>query len=205
MRAVRSARRVLGGLMPRPTTRPRLQSLDGAALGRAASEAALAHVMRLAVRLLPGIRVGVVTELGTPEERLGETDLAWSVRDLVAYAQTGNLGAWDGTDDATDTLAEVAVTVGLPADPAALVLAADLDDPVHLGLAAAAVRIRLAADQRLSARELGILAGIDATAVRALVTLRGERHGYYATPAAARRWLAAREVPGVSGVRPVLS
>jgi hypothetical protein len=78
---------------------------------------------------------------------------------------------------------------------------ADLDDPLALVLVAAWARVQLADGEALTVRQLGALAGLDASVIRKMnkdgeITLTGIRP-CVADAAEARRWLGARGVKGL--------
>lgn len=155
------------------------------------------HLHRLA--LDAGAEVHAEATLGT---------LRAEARALTLYAQRG-LPVWDWTDSgmAADGLLSVLSALYSRAADAdiehtAIDVVDDLDpsDEIALVLVAAAARIRIDRGEPVTARELGALAGIGAYAVRHHLR-SGELRATDERPARvpaedARRWLAARGVPG---------
>lgn len=182
----------------------RLASLDPATVGRAATEAVLARLARLALPLAPGV---------SPRwEHTGDTDLGLTVAALAAWAQTGALGDWTDHEDAADALlgateALCRAPLGDAWDAAVAEAAADDgptdDDPVALVLGAALSRLRICRGEAVTGAELARLASVAPSWVRAL-TQRGEiaatsgggRQPTRVEAAEARRWLASRGLPG---------
>lgn len=188
--------------MPRPTTRPRLSTIDPSALAADVDERLARYLSRLAVPLSPGfdLRVG----------HRGQSDMALTVSALVTYAQRG-LPAWDWCThgEAMDAVQSVVSCMyGAPADTGGVgPLAedglddADLDDPLALVLVAAWARAQLASGESLTVRQLGALAGLDPSVIRKMnkdyeIFLTGLRP-CVADAAEARRWLGARGVKGL--------
>lgn len=167
----------------RPTSRLRLRDLDPEALAREVTDAVLAHVLRLVDLTEPGR--GSVPRL--------DRDLSRSVRCLAAYAR-------DGTPLDAPVGEYLVSMIPLYTSPMGESEIADLssevdpETPLGLVLVAAIARDRIATgvEMVIHARELAVLAGLDVEHVRRLC-----RSGEIEQDAAgARRWLAARGVPG---------
>lgn len=155
------------------------------------------HLHRLALDV--GAEVRAEATLGT---------LRAEARALTVYAQRG-LPVWDWTDSGMASAGLLSVLAALYSRAAdggiehtAIDVVDDLDpsDDVGLVLVAAAARIRLDRDVPVTARELGALVGLTAVRVRQLIAA-GELRATDERPARvkardARRWLAARGVPG---------
>lgn len=183
----------------------RLADLTPADVGRAATDAVLQRLARLALPLSPGIALHV-----GPAQ--GDTDLGLTVASLCAWAQRGELGDWTDHEDAADALltaTEVLYRAPLGDAWDAAVAAACVEDgpadtdPVALVLAAAWSRLKVMRGHAITATELARLASVAPSWVRALVT-RGEvaaTRGTSQQPtrveaAEARRWLASRGLTG---------
>lgn len=188
--------------MPRSTTRPRLATIDPATLAADVDERLVRYLGRLAVPLSPGLTLHVGHH--------GQSDMALTVSALVTYAQRGlPVWDWDTHGEARDGVQSVVSTLyACPADTSIVgPLAetdlddADLDDPLALVLVAAWARVQLADGEALTVRQLGALAGLDASVIRKMnkdgeITLTGIRP-CVADAAEARRWLGARGVKGL--------
>lgn len=202
----------------------RLADLTPADVGRAATDAVLARLSRLALPLSPGIALHV-----GPAQ--GDTDLGLTVASLCAWAQRGELGDWTDHEDAADALltaTEVLYRAPLGDAWDAAVAAACAEDgpadtdPVALVLAAAWSRLKVMREPSARARattdkeraevqrdhavtvaELARLASLSVQRVRQLAPTSGlkvtvVRAGVPARveAAEARRWLAARGLTG---------
>ena len=162
-----------------PPATNRLASLDPGAVGRATARRAYDRLAMLSVQLQPAMP----PLPSLPDERLGETQIALTVADLVRYAQTGDGDA----EDVREQVQDIAVAVG------PMRLAADPNDDLELAVMAAQARAILAEGSPADAGLLGALAGVASHHVRLL----GRRGEIDITSAAdQRRWLAARGVPG---------
>jgi hypothetical protein len=187
-----------------------LSTLDPITVGEAAARALVDHLARAAFRLSPGVTLDLHP---TTPEALRATDLALTVSALTTYAQRGGaVWDWTGDEDAADALTEVCAVLGTPAvgdrgtvPDLLLGHAEGAEDPVRLVLTAAWARVCLARGDAVTAPQLGALAGLSASRVRALRGA-GEIPGWEAgvgrgadgCPAeVARRWLGARGVAGV--------
>lgn len=202
----------------------RLSDLDPREVGRAAVSRVLDRLSAWAIRLSPAITVDVHVLRHGAEGGLRRdgaildadsdgTDLAATVGALTEYAQKG-APVWDWTDDemAADAMLDAVSTLATDAlgteGGLAEVLLGHQDratDPVRLVLTAAWARVSLSRNEDVTAAQLGALAGLHPSRVRAL---RGageipgwesEGNGRGATgcpPKAARRWLASRGVAG---------
>lgn len=186
----------------------RLADVDPRAVAAAAVRTVLDHLHRQAMRLDP-------TWILAVPEHAGALGLRPTVEALALYAQRG-LPVWDWTDHgmAADGLLDVvAALYATAADDlrgveTPLDVADDLDpgdDALALVVVAAGARVRLDRHEPLSARELAVLGGITAHGVRDLMR-RGELPATAERPARvhpmdARRWLAARGVPGIAEQR----
>lgn len=210
------------------TMTARLADLDPRTVGRDAARRALDHLASLSKRLSPGIsteiyaprhREGALPAHGAvTDEALDGTDLAHTAAALTVYAQRGcseERPAWDWTDDAmaadgAHDLVSALATEALGTDAALseVLLGGDesADDPIRLVLTAAWARVLLSRGESVTAAQLGALAGLHPSRVRALRGAGeipgwvGEGSGRGATPCppdAARRWLASRGVAGV--------
>lgn len=188
-----------------------LSTLDPLAVGEAAARALVEHLTRAAFRLSPGITLDLRP---TDPAALRATDLALTVAALTTYAQRGGaVWDWTGDEDAADALGEVCAVLATPAVgdrgtiPDLLLGHADgaAEDPVRLVLTAAWARVCLSRGDAVTAPQLGALAGLSASRVRALRGAgeilgweAGTGRGAEGCPATvARRWLAARGVVGV--------
>jgi hypothetical protein len=182
----------------------RLDTLTPADVGRAATDAVLQRLSRLALPLSPGVMLHWNTQ--------GDTGLGLTVADLCAWAQAGTLGDWADHEDAADALltaSEVLYRAPLGDAWDASIAAACAEDgpadtdPVACVLAAAWSRLRVMRGEAVSGTELARLASVAPSWVRALVQ-RGEvaaTRGTSQQPtrveaAEARRWLASRGLTG---------
>lgn len=196
-----------------PMTTMTLSTLDPLTVGEAAARALVEHLTRAAFRLSPGVTFDLRP---TDPAALRSTDLALTAAALTTYAQRGlAAGAvwdWTGDEDAADALNEVCSVLATPAVgdrgtiPDLLLGHADgADDPVRLVLTAAWARVCLSRGDAVTAPQLGALAGLSASRVRALRGAGeipgwepGTGRGAEGCPATvARRWLGARGVAGV--------
>ena len=206
----------------------RLADLDPRTVGRDAAQRLLLHLSSLSMRLSPGI----TTEIYAPRHRdnalpahgapvdadLDATDVACTAAALTVYAQRGcseSSPAWDWTDDemaadgAHDLVSVLATdALGTDGSLAEVLLGSEESptDPIRLVLTAAWARVQLSRGEAVTAAQLGALAGLHPSRVRALRSAReipgwvGEGSGRGATPCppdAARQWLASRGVAGV--------
>lgn len=202
----------------------RLADLDPHTVGRAATDAVLARLSRLALPLSPGVMLhvgpvqddtdlplspGVTPHLGPVQ---GDTDLGLTVASLTAWAQSGALGDWSGHEDAADALLGATETLyraplGDAWDASIAAACADDgptdEDPVACALAAAWSRLRVCRGHAITGTELARLASVAPQRVRQLVA-SGEIAATRVRPgvdtrveaAEARRWLAARGLRG---------
>lgn len=184
-----------------------LSTLEPLAVGEAAARALVDHITRAAFRLSPGVTLDLRP---TTPEALRATDLALTVSALTTYAQRGGaVWDWEGDEDAADALTEVCAVLATPAigdrgTVPDLLLGHDegADDPVRLVLTAAWARVCLSRGDAVTAPQLGALAGLSASRVRALRGAgeipgweAGRGRGADGCPAeAARMWLGARGV-----------
>lgn len=211
------------------TTKPlRLADLDPRAVGRDAAQRAVTLMQRLAFRLAPGVTVDLYAPRyredqlpahgAVTEKDLDATQIALTLAGLTIYAQRGcseSQPALDWTDDemAADAVNEAASdlasdVIGTEAALTEVLLGSDDPprDPVRLVMTAAWARVTLARGEPLNSAQLGVLAGLHTSRVRAL-RAAGEIPGWVsdgngrgATPCpatAARTWLASRGVAGV--------
>lgn len=169
--------------MAPPTTRPCLQRLDRAAVGRDYAHAVYAH---LAPRL-------AACGGEPPDATAFAATVATKMAALVRYAQTGEGDPTALTFEALrKTWFEGILPARLPAPPPSAVATVFL---------AAEARLRLAGREAVSARALGALADLSEAQVRNLLyrKVRFNRRGIPAK--VARAFLAARAVPGFSPPR----
>lgn len=187
-----------------------LSTLDPISVGEAAACALVEHIARAAFRLSPGVALDLRP---TDPAALRSTDLALTVAALTTYAQRGGaVWDWTGDEDAADALTEVCAVLATPAvgdrgtvPDLLLGHAEGADDPVRLVLTAAWARVCLSRGDAVTAPQIGALAGLSASRVRALRGAgeipgweAGTGRGAEGCPAGvARRWLAARGVVGV--------
>lgn len=190
-------------MMAPPSSRPRLAALDPAVVATDVEVRIKDHVASLIMK----------TDLGAPFSITWSepTSLGWTVRLLVGYAQRG-LAATDWPDDACarDAMLDVVSALYSSAGDATFGAGAidrldalddgDMDDPISVVLVAAWGRHQIAAGERVGPAELGALASITPHMVRELarrgeIRASGERT-WSVTAREARRWLAARGVPG---------
>jgi len=200
--------------MARPSSALKLAALEPLAVARDVCRAIVDHMHALGFHLGPSVEVRLhapyapadVPEGADPtvEGLARGSNLGLTVQALVTYAQRG-LPVWDWEDDGA--VMEAFLTV-LPAlyscagrpwsDAGAIDDEADPEEPIGLVLLGAHARARIAADDPVTARDLGVLAGIDTRHVRHLAEageIKRRSDGKYSA-ATARRWLAARAVPG---------
>ncbi len=192
--------------MPRPTTRPRLASLDPSALAADVDERLTRYLSRLAVPLSPGLEVRLIR----PGGDMAQSDMALTAEALCHYAQRGlPVWDWETHGEAMDAVQNVVSTMyGCPADTSSVgplaedgLDEADLDDPLALVLVAAWARAQLASGESLTVCQLGALAGLDPSVIRKMnkdceIFLTGLRP-CVADAAEARRWLGSRGVKGL--------
>lgn len=180
----------------------KLAELDCRDVGARAARALVDHVGRAAFQLGPAYEVRV--DGGDP----AASDLALTMRALTEYAQRG-LPVWDWTDTgmvADGLLSAISALYGSPlgdltgtaADPSDVDV--DPSDPVNVALAAAGARLRVDTGAPVTARDVGVLAGISGQGVRRYVR-SGELAASDGRPQLiaaeeAARWLGARGVPG---------
>lgn len=183
---------------------PILADVDPEEVSAAAVQAVVDHLHQTAMRLDPSLVMSI-------PEGTGGLGLRPTARALALYAQRG-LPVWDWTDSgmAADGLLEVLAALysraaGDGLDVTAIDVVDDVDpsDALGLVLVGAAARIRLDQGAPVTARELGVLAGLGAAGVRVYMR-SGELPTTDERPArvpaeAATRWLAARGVPGKAG------
>lgn len=182
----------------------KLADLNPATVGRAATDAVLARLARLAMPLSPGVTLHV----GQPQ---GDTDLGLTVASLCAWAQSGALGDWADHKDAADALlgaTEVLYRAPLgdarsAASSAAAKIGRADSDPVALVLAAAWSRVRICRGESVTLRELARLASLAPSRVKQFSSAkrlpasgRGGPQPHRVEAAEARRWLASRGLAG---------
>lgn len=182
----------------------RLSDLDPATVGRAATDAVLQRLSRLALPLSPGVTLRWDTQ--------GDTDLGMTVASLCAWVQRGAMGDWTDHEDAADALlaateALYRAPLGDAWDGAVAAAAADDgpadSDPVALVLAAAWSRVRIMRAESVTLAELARLASVVPSRVKQLVGAgeitatagRGPVPSRVAAPEA-RRWLGSRGLEG---------
>lgn len=189
---------------------PRLSALDPVHVGRDAVQRLLEHVGRVAFKLSP-----IAVHLPRADaEALDGTDLAVTVATLTRYAQQGGaVGDWQDHEDAADAAQEVCTclvsdALGTGGGLLDVLLGGDeaSDDPLRLVITAAWGRISIARGDAVTGAQLGALAGLHPSRVRAL-RAAGEIPGWVSTgtgrgasqcpAAAAQQWLQARGVAGV--------
>lgn len=187
--------------MAPPTTKPRLQQIDGPALAEEVVRSLVDRIQSTALQLGPGIEVRIT---GLEEIRAGT--LYHEVLDLVAWVQRGA----GERDEVHDTCLSVATACWPPpfegADPTPAEVYSEADPETRMGLliVAAFARERIARGFGVTPRDVAALAGVDQAHVRLLIRqgeLEAEKGDDGITIAAetARRWLAGREVPGFEG------
>lgn len=189
--------------MSRPALTPRLGDLEPRDVVRAAFELLDKHWQNVAALLRDG--------KAPPVDGWDAMD-GYFGRDLYALTVYAQHGEWrrDLPDHAKDPLAALLVVgeclYAQPGRPGALTVAqleAGVDgaalDAVGLVLVGAYARTKLETrGSALTARELGVLAGVDPQHVRLLARRDAiSLEGGGCPRAEARRWLAARGVPGV--------
>ena len=147
-----------------------------------------------------------------------ETDLAYTLRDLVAYARTGRAGDWSGPDEARDALLSVSIVYDAPmgedSAPADWIDASDLEG-LRSELAevcrAAFARVHIAEGRDVPRAWLAALAGVSRNLIDKAVTqedlelaseprARASGSGKPArdiTAKSARAWLRGRNIEGV--------
>lgn len=207
------------------TTAMRLADLNPRDVGRDAARRLVDHLSAAAVRLSPAVTVEVYAprwrENALPahgavtDEVLDGTDLALSASALCEYAQRGGrVWDWEGHEDAADAAHELVSVLSpdlLGCEEASLsgVLlghAESADDALRLVLTAVWGRVQIARGEAVTAAQLGALAGLHPSRVRALRGAgeipgwTGEGSGRGATPCPAKvaqRWLASRGVAGM--------
>lgn len=210
---------------PKPV---RLVDLDPRTVGRDAAQRVAALVQRLAFRLAPGVTVEAYAPVyregqlpahgAITDAALDATQIAYTLAGLTIYAQRGcsaALPAWGWTDDEmaadalNDAVSDLATdALGTQGGLSEVLLGGDetASDPVRLVLTAAWARVLMSRGDAVSAAQLGALAGLHASRVRALRSAGeipgwvNEGSGRGSTPcpaAAARSWLASRGVAGV--------
>lgn len=185
--------------MPSESQLPRLSRIDGPSLAEEVVRAVVTRIQSTALQLGPGIEVRIS---GLEEVRAGT--LYHEILDLVAWAQRG-----EGQPDEVHDLCLSAATACWPAPiegpdltPAELYSEADPETRIGLLIVAAFARERIARGFGVTPRDLATLAGIDQSQVRRLIregelAVKQESERKQEIPAAAaRRWLAGREVPG---------
>jgi hypothetical protein len=190
-------------MMARPSTTPRLATLDPASVAEHVVQLVLQHIARLEFVLSPG-DIG----MRAPAPSDSFSTLRLTVTDLVTYAKVGELGDWTEPDGPRDAIQEICSALyGCAGQPGTFgvgaieesVSDAALEDAIGVALVGAWARAKLAErGAKLTARELGVLAGMDAQNVR-LLARKGEltlEDGALGR-AEARRWLSGRGVPGV--------
>lgn len=203
----------------------RLADLNPRDVGRDAARRLVNHLSAVAARLSPAVTVEVYApryrENALPahgavtDEVLDATDVALTASALCEFAQRGGrVWDWEGAEDASDAAHELIAVLSpdlLGCEEASLSAAllghADsADDALRLVLTAAWARVQLARGEAVTAAQLGALAGLHPSRVRALRGAGeipgwvGEGSGRGATPCppdAARQWLASRGVAGV--------
>jgi hypothetical protein len=206
----------------------RITDLDPRTVGRDGARRVAALLQRLAFRMAQGVTV----DLYAPRYREGQlpahgaitdtdldaTQIAFTLAGLTIYAQRGcseARPALDWTDDemAADALNDAASdlatdALGTEGGLSEVLLGGDelASDPVRLVLTAAWARVLMSRGDAVSASQLGALAGLHTSRVRALRSAGeipgwvNEGSGRGATPcpaSAARTWLASRGVAGV--------
>ena len=177
----------------------RLADLAPAAVGRAATDAVLQRLARLALPLAPGVMLHV-----PPAQ--GDTDLGLTVASLCAWAQSGALGDWTDHEDVADAL--LGATEALYRAPLWDAWSAAEDgpadsDPVACVLAAAWSRVKVMRGKPVTLRELARLASVAPSRVKQIVVTgdlsasgRGGPQPHRVEAAEARRWLASRGLTG---------
>lgn len=184
--------------MAPPTTKPQLPRIDPAALALETARTAIDHLARLQMGLL-----GIDHLSSSPEPP--RTEIYGTVLRLAHYAVTG--------EQLDAPVAEYLISL-IPLYSAALGegtadvdgLVADADPETELGLVIAAAQAREQLDQGVVHLSLGQLATLSGLSRRQLQQLASSGEivadeGSVA-PSEARRWLAARAVPGVAAKAP---
>lgn len=209
------------------TTAMRLADLNPRDVGRDAARRLVDHLSAAAVRLSPAVTVEVYAPrhredalpahgaVTVTDEVLDGTDLALSASALCEFAQRGGrVWDWQGAEDAADAAHELVSVLSpdlLGCEDASLsgVLlghAESADDALRLVLTAVWGRVQIARGESVTASQLGALAGLHPSRVRALRGAgeipgwTGEGSGRGATPCpaeVAQRWLASRGVAGM--------
>lgn len=189
-----------------------LATLDPATLGADAAARVMRRLARLAAPLSPGVT------LALPRPDAAASGLALTVADLTRYAQSGDTADWGSEAGAEDALLEVgealwsrpidaAGTDGWTVDDLRAALAADAepDDPVRLAVGCAVARWAVWGGVPVTTGELAALASVSVGRVQQLaadgeitatVEARGRARVSLVAAVEARRWLAARGVPG---------
>lgn len=200
---------------PRTSTVPLLADLDPAAVALAVCEAVVTHLHRGALALALARAPSVEMRLArhgdphgevTAEAMASGSDLGLTTQALTTYAQRG-LPVWDWTDSgmasdgALSVMAALYTCAGRPDVGGGIVDLEDeveADDPIGVVLLATMARIRIDQGTPVSLRELAVLSGLSLGRVEHLAaTDEIQRSGPgRVAPDEARRWLAARGVPG---------
>ena len=174
--------------MPRPASTPRLATIDPDALGREISDRMRDHVAR----------AGLSCGLGTHES--GPSDIAHTVADLTRYARDGARLDADVQEYLVRLIPLWSAPLGDAPTPLDVADDLDADEPLGVVMLAALGREAISLDQRVPARQLAALAGIDVQSLRRLAA-QGElkmRDGEVAAGEAGR-WLSGRGVTGFAG------
>lgn len=200
--------------MARPTDKPRLATLDPAAVAREAAELVLHYLHRLTPRIALGAVVTVLED--RPREltlaHVEQGDLALTLRQLTLYAQRGDLGDWGDPAGALDALQSACEALyAQPGVPGTFGLGelgetaagpdGEPDSALAVVLLAAHARWLLSQGEEVSPRELAALAGRSVRQVRHdaaegyLRAAKGDGRPRY-TPGSAKRWLARLDVAG---------
>lgn len=195
----------------RPVTQTlRLAELDPRAVADEVVSMVRAHMGRLAITLMPGVKWTEIGGLGDDVAELcarpAETNLSLIVVRLTRFAQTGELGDWLGAWMAgyaiSDVFAALYTSAGGPKLGCGVLDVAGADPDVAIGIVLVAAKARVSLARRrvdgISARELGVLAGLSATQVR-LLARRGELtlEDGVCPRGEAKLWLSGRGVLGL--------
>jgi hypothetical protein len=182
--------------MGRPSATPRLRDLDPKKIGEEVITLVRNHMIDLVQKIDPSAEL---LKLG------GMSSLRWTAQVLTAYAKHGLPSTdWPHHGCARDAVQEVSETLysraGEPYTFGANTFENELEltKPIDIVLLAAWCRVAIDSNEKIDARMLGCLAGIDPDHVR-LLARKGEidiREGVV-RPKEAKRWLRSRDIEGL--------
>lgn len=189
--------------MARAASSPRLADVDERRLVVEVVDQVRARALRLVDALGPGIEVEVRDQGVQIEEIAPRTRVGVLVARLVVYAQRGDMGVFC-TEAMMNALREVCgARYGGPEVSERIIPfveeIADASDPLELVLLGAAARLELGMNQPVSAKLLGVLAGIDPCSMRRLGDIEPINRAtkpWRFRARAARAWLRRRDVAG---------